>query len=68
MTFFSHYVYVLRNHALAPLPLSPLEKYTWQSTALEKLEVAERRSGALRLTLTTAEDNVDDAVIMTKLL
>jgi len=22
MTFFSHYVYVLRNYALAPLPLS----------------------------------------------
>ena len=67
MTFFCHYVYVLRTYALAPLPLSHgalyfliirtrthlWKKYRWRSTALEKLEVAERRSGALRPTWTT---------------
>ena len=33
---------------------SRLHKYTWQSAALEKLEVAEWRFGVLRLSLTTA--------------
>ena len=65
MTFFSHYVYVLHNYALAPLSLYHgalyflifrtrtrlWKKYRWQSAALEKLKMC--RFGALWLTLTT---------------
>jgi len=53
MTLFSHYL--LHNYAHAPLPIShgAPEKYRWRNAALEKLEVAEQHSGALRLTLTT---------------
>ena len=67
MNVFSHYVYVLHNYALAPLPrLTELcisfffkpeftsGKHRWRSTPLAKLQVVQRRSGALRLTLTTA--------------
>ena len=56
MTFFSHHL--LRNYAVAPLPLShgapelTSGKYRWWSATLEKLEVVEWHSGALRLTLT----------------
>ena len=73
-------MFVLRNYALAPRPLShralyflnffnqnsPLETYRWRSTVLEKLEVAEWRSGALRLTLTTGRlENGANSVLVT---
>ena len=57
MTFFPHYLVCI--YTLARLPLSHAApdhtsaNIHMRSAALEKLEVAERRSGALRLTLTT---------------
>jgi len=63
VAFFAHYINLLHICTLAPLPShaqlrsSPLHTYTCRSAAVEKLEVAERRSGALRLTLTTALDD-----------
>ena len=57
---FSHYVYVLRNYALAPLPLvsrSSVFLNFQTTTHLLKNTEAERRSSALRLTLTTAYDH-----------
>ena len=67
MTFFAHYLHLLRICTLTPLPSltqlqnSPLHTHTWWSAALEKLEAAERRSDALRLTLTTASGQPDDS-------
>jgi len=61
MTFFSHrhrlvtlLTPLLLSPSLTELRSSPLEKYTWRSAVLGKLQVAERRFGALRRTLTTA--------------
>ena len=58
MTFFPYYLLRICTPA-PPLPSlmqiwsSPLHTHTWRSAALEKLEVAEHRSGAHQLTLIT---------------
>ena len=65
-TFFTHYL--LHICTLAHLPSlmelwsSPLQTYMWRSAALEKLEVAEQRSSALHLTLTTGWHNLNNAI------
>ena len=56
MTFFHYLVYWCpwSSPPLMELWSSALQQCMWQSIAMEKLEVAEQQSGALRLTLTTA--------------
>ena len=63
MTFYAHYLLRICTlpplHSLTQLRSSPLHTYTWRSAALEKLEVAERRSDVLYLTLTTGHIVID---------
>ena len=51
---------LLVSPSLTELWSSPLQKYTWQNTTLEKSKVADQRSSVLRLTLATAYDTNSD--------
>ena len=59
VTFLTHYLLPICD--LAPLPLSrgapelTSATYMWRNATMEKTEVAEHHSGALRLTLTTLD-------------
>ena len=77
MTFFSHRRLLMTFLLIiccvfAPLLLSPLSRssrnsplhtYTWQSTTLEKFEVAEQHSSVLCLTLTTVVRSATGCVV-----